>query len=135
MKGSVNIPIIKAVKKWDSEKSDNVITTESLEEDFIERVTKKFPQKDTRFLVACATGKQYSIDALIALDEAGYENLVGLKGGFNLWTRTFDNSLRRRGNPKYETLYNADGDGMGIHSTGAGFARMDTVLVVDADDY
>lgn len=132
--GSVNIPIIAASRKWDSEKGDNVVTVEPLD-DFIDHVKYVFPEKDTPLLVACATGRQYSIDALMALDDEGYENIVGLKGGFNRWTRTFDNNMRRRGNPKYETVYNADGDGMGIHSTGAGFARMDSVRPVDAEDY
>lgn len=31
----------------------------------------------------CA-GKNYTMKALIALDEAGYSNLVGLKGGYNV---------------------------------------------------
>lgn len=132
---SVNIPIISAKRRWDSDKGDNVITTESLDEDFVSRVKDKFPDKETRLLVGCATGKKYSIDALMALDEEGYTNIVGLQGGFNRWTRTFDNSLRRRGNPRYETMYNADGDGMGIHSTGAGFERMDSVKLIDAEDY
>jgi rhodanese-related sulfurtransferase len=37
--------------------------------------------------VACANGRQYSIDALEALDEAGYTNLVGLRGGYTAWFR------------------------------------------------
>ncbi|GMH41832.1 hypothetical protein BSKO_09742 [Bryopsis sp. KO-2023] len=132
--GSVNIPIISASRRWDSEKGDNVVTVEPLD-DFIDHVKYVFPDKETKLLVACATGRQYSIDALMALDDEGYENIVGLKGGFNRWTRTFDNNMRRRGNPKYETVYDAHGDGMGIHSTGAGFARVDFVPVVDAEDY
>lgn len=47
--------------------------------DFIAMVEKKFPNKETKFLVGCSNGTQYSIDALEALDEAGYYNLVGLK--------------------------------------------------------
>lgn len=57
----------------------------------------KFPDKETKFLVSCATGRTHSISALIALDEAGYENLVGLKGGYNAWIAMWDNNFRRRG--------------------------------------
>lgn len=57
----------------------------------------KYPDLSTPFLVGCATGKKYSINALMALDEAGYENLAGLKGGYNAWIRLWDNNFRRRG--------------------------------------
>lgn len=32
----------------------------------------------------------------MALEEAGYTHLVGLKGGYYAWFKTFDNNLRRR---------------------------------------
>lgn len=51
------------------------------------QVQRKFPNKDAKLLVACANGSQYSIDALEALDEAGYTNLVGLRGGYTAWFR------------------------------------------------
>jgi hypothetical protein len=52
------------------------------------QVEKRFPNKDAaKLLVACADGRQYSIDALEALDEAGYINLVGLRGGYYAWFR------------------------------------------------
>ena len=41
---------------------------------------KRFPDKETPLLVACSDGTTYALDALEALDEAGYTNLVGLKG-------------------------------------------------------
>ena len=34
---------------------------------------------------------------------------------------------QRGTNVRYETVYTADGDGMGIHSTGAGFSSVDKV--------
>jgi hypothetical protein len=46
--------------------------------------------------IGCSDGSTYSMDALVALDDAGYTNLVGLKGGYYRWTKTFDNNLRRR---------------------------------------
>jgi hypothetical protein len=36
------------------------------------------------------------MEALEALDEAGYENIVALKGGYYAWFRCWDNNLRRR---------------------------------------
>lgn len=44
------------------------------------QVQKKIPNKDTPIVVGCSNGTTYSIDALELLDEAGYTNLVGLKG-------------------------------------------------------
>ncbi len=44
------------------------------------QVQKKIPNKDTPIIVGCSNGTTYSIDALELLDEAGYTNLVGLKG-------------------------------------------------------
>ena len=37
----------------------------------------RFPNKETNILIACSDGKAYSMDALVALDEAGYINLAG----------------------------------------------------------
>jgi rhodanese-related sulfurtransferase len=52
------------------------------------QVEKRFPNKSAaKLLVACADGRQYSIDALEALDEAGYTNIVGLRGGYYAWFR------------------------------------------------
>lgn len=41
---------------------------------------KKIPNKETPIVVGCSNGTTYSLDALEALDEAGYYNIVGLKG-------------------------------------------------------
>jgi rhodanese-related sulfurtransferase len=52
------------------------------------QIERRFPDKqNAKLLVACGNGTQYSIDALEALDEAGYVNLVGLKGGYRSWFR------------------------------------------------
>lgn len=40
---------------------------------------KRFPDTETRLLIGCSDGKKYSIDALQALDEEGYTNMVGLR--------------------------------------------------------
>jgi hypothetical protein len=43
-------------------------------------VEKRFPDKETYLIIGCSDGLTYSIDALEMLDEAGYYNLVGLRG-------------------------------------------------------
>lgn len=45
----------------------------------------KFPNKDKKLLVGCSDGRSYCIDALEALDEAGYSNLAALRGGYYAW--------------------------------------------------
>jgi rhodanese-related sulfurtransferase len=57
---------------------------------------KRFPDKKTKLLLACSNGTAYSYDALEALEEAGYENLSFVKGGFNHWFRIFDAKFTRR---------------------------------------
>lgn len=44
------------------------------------QVSLHFPGKDTPLMIGCSDGCTYSIDALEALEEAGYSCLVGLKG-------------------------------------------------------
>ena len=86
---------------------------------------KRFPDKESPILIACSNGKAYSMDALIALDEAGYTNLAGLRGGYYAWFKVFDNKLARRRGDGYTEDYSADGDSCGIHGSGAGFDRVD----------
>lgn len=64
--------------------------------DFVSQVEKKFPDKESKLLIGCADGKRYAMDALMALDEAGYTNIVGLRGGFFGWYKAFDNKGVRR---------------------------------------
>ena len=46
-------------------------------------------------------------------------------GGYYAWFRIFDNKLNRRKSGEYAEQYTHDGDSCGIHSSGAGFPRMD----------
>ena len=89
------------------------------------QVERKFPDKAAKLLIGCSNGRQYSMDALMELDDAGYINLAGLKGGFNAWNTVFDSKLNRRRTGEYAEQYTHDGDSAGIHSSGAGFPRMD----------
>ena len=78
VKGSVNIPIMNATRKYDPEQKKKV-TQKSPNEAFADMVKKRFPDPETKLLVACSDGRKYSMDALTALDEAGYVNIAGLK--------------------------------------------------------
>ena len=43
------------------------------------QVKKRFPDTEAKLLIGCSDGRKYSIDALTALDEEGYTNIVGLR--------------------------------------------------------
>ena len=49
------------------------------------QVKKRFPDPETKLLIACNDGRKYTMDALVALDEEGYTNIVGLKVGVSCW--------------------------------------------------
>eukprot|EP00879_Flechtneria_rotunda_P002041 GHRR01002220.1.p1 GENE.GHRR01002220.1~~GHRR01002220.1.p1 ORF type:complete len:226 (+),score=54.31 GHRR01002220.1:706-1383(+) len=124
VKDSVNIPMMFASKVYDTQERKKVIKKEP-NPDFVRQVEARFPDKNAKLLIACSNGTQYSIDALEALDEAGYVNIVGLKGGYQAWFRTWDNKLQRRRYGEYAENYTHDGDSAGIHGSGAGFEKMD----------
>lgn len=63
---------------------------------FPTQVRKIFPDTSTRIIIQCSDGRKRALAALMALDDAGYSNIVGLKGGFNAWSLKFDNKLNRR---------------------------------------
>lgn len=79
-------------------------------------------------MVGCSDGQAYSIDALMALEEAGYTNLVGIAGGYYEWFRYFDNKMVRRNLGEYQEKYDGEGESScGIHASGAGFERVDAI--------
>lgn len=125
--GSINVPFEHVMRVWDSAESKKVVKKEPNTE-FAAMVAKKFPNKATaKIMVGDSDGATYAIDALEALEDAGYENLVGIKGGYNSWFRTWDHKLNRRRADAYTEEYSSDGDSCGIHGTGAGFERMDKI--------
>jgi len=135
VRGSVNIGIKNARRKYSTEKGKKILE-KSDNPDFVAQVEKRFPNKDeAKLLIACSDGRKYSMDALIALDEAGYQNLVGLKGGYYAWNRKFDNKLARRRFGEYQENYTHDGDSCGIHSSGAGFEKVDQIEPWVPPDY
>jgi rhodanese-related sulfurtransferase len=76
---------------------------------FVKEFTARFPKKDHKILIACSTGKECSIGALMALEAAGYTHLTGLKGGFLGFSKQFDTVLKRKANAMAvtESTYNS----------------------------
>eukprot|EP00958_Prasinococcus_capsulatus_P006537 scaffold619_cov403-Prasinococcus_capsulatus_cf.AAC.11 len=93
---SKSVPIIEAVKRWDSDAGEKVFKDMKKNENFVNEVRKIFPDTSTRIIIQCSDGRKRALAALMALDDAGYSNIVGLKGGFNAWSLKFDNKLNRR---------------------------------------
>lgn len=128
VKGCMNVPFINAKWKYDPEQNKKVVVKEDPNpEAFIAAIKKKIPDTEAKILVGDSDGVTYALDALEALDEAGYYNIVGLKGGFYAWYKVWDANLRRRRGDGYTEAFEHDGDGCGIHGTGAGFARVDKI--------
>uniref|UniRef100_Q5MCQ9 Gonidia-specific protein n=1 Tax=Volvox carteri f. nagariensis TaxID=3068 RepID=Q5MCQ9_VOLCA len=104
VKGSVNIPFVHLKRVYDPETKERVMK-KTPNPDFIKMVEKRFPKKDVKLMVGCSNGKAYSIDALEALEEAGYTNLTFVRGGYNAWFRVFDNKFNRRNYGEYQERY------------------------------
>ncbi|CAM6124578.1 unnamed protein product [Calypogeia fissa] len=133
--GSINIPIKLGQKKYDAELKKKVLVKTD-NPDFLKQIQKKFPDPETaKILVGCSNGRTYSMDALVALDEAGYVNIVGLQGGYYAWFKVFDNKLRRRMKGEYAEDYSHGADSAGIHASGAGFERTDKIEEWVPPDY
>ena len=58
---------------------------QSRNESFTQQVTKAFPDKAAKILVACSDGRVRASAAVDILRAGGYVNVVRLEGGFNLW--------------------------------------------------
>lgn len=132
--GSINIPIINATKKFNPETKDRELKQGKKNETFMAEVEKKFKDKEALILIGCSDGRNRAIQALQMLDEAGYKNIVGIKGGFNKYYDTFDAAGRRRVVDIMASVYTADGDAAGIHDSGAHFDRMDAPPIVIRKD-
>ena len=130
---SVNIPIINARRQFNSETNQREYV-QTANADFVAQVEKKFPDKEAKLVIGCSDGRQRSIMALEALDEAGYENIVGAKGGANGFMTLYDSKWRRRKGDGFAEVTAHDGDGCGIHGTGAGFEMSDNIVRPDQMD-
>jgi len=134
--GSINIPLINAKPQWNSETGTRDFV-QSVNAEFLNEVSKKFPAKDTKIIVGCSDGFNRTIQACMLMEEAGYTHIVAIQGGFNLWTRKFDNKLRRRRSDGYTERFDSGArgsDSAGIHASGAGFQKMDAIDQVQGKD-
>jgi len=126
--------LINASRKYDSEKGEKVYV-QSVNEGFKAQIEKMFPDKEARIIVSCSDGRNRAIQALEIMDEMGYVNIVGLKGGYNLWNRQWDSKLRRRNLPGvFKEEYQHGADTCGVHATGAGFENQDAFQYADWRD-
>jgi rhodanese-related sulfurtransferase len=93
-----NIPLVTSTGyRFDATAGGKVFQNQHKNENFIAEVEKMFPDKKAaKIVVVCSDGRQRAVHALDMLDEAGYEKLVLLKGGFNLYNRGWDGKLKRR---------------------------------------
>ena len=123
----ISVPMCKAIKRWDPETKARVFDyIECPMDQWIARAKQLIPDPNTPLIVVSADGRDYAMDALDALDAAGYRNIVGLKGGYYKWNLTFDpRRMARRVYTEYKENYMHGADSCGIHSSGAGFAKVD----------
>lgn len=121
--GSVCIPFKLAKKRFED---GQVKLTEEDNPYFLEDVEFEFPDKSSKLIVMDFDGHSCAMDALELLYEAGYEEIVGLQGGYKAWFKTWDNKLKRRNMGEYQEHSWGDGEtSCGIHASGAGFANQD----------
>ena len=133
--GSVNIPIINATWKFSAEKKRK-IPDQTVNRDFVAQVEKKFA-KDAKICVVCSDGTTRSMAALRALDAAGFVNLVGMRQGYNGFSRIFDAKFNRRVDPDAMREVDAPDfldQSTGIFGTGASYTRVDSVQWVPVRD-
>lgn len=133
--GSVNIPIINATWKFSSEKSRK-IPDQTVNKEFIKQVQAKF-KPDAKICVVCSDGNNRSMAALRALDGAGYVNLVGMRQGYNGFSRIFDSKFNRRVDPDAMREVDAPDftdQSTGIFGTGHSYERVDSVQWVPVRD-
>jgi rhodanese-related sulfurtransferase len=95
LKVQVSVPFMNGKSSYNSSTKQREII-KSPNPNFVKEFTAKFPVKDKKLLIACSNGKDCSIDALMALEAAGYTSLTGLKGGFLGFSKSYNTSLKRK---------------------------------------
>ena len=98
--------------RFDSSVGRKVFMNQEVNINFVADVEKVFPdKKEARIVVVCSDGRQRAVRALELLEEAGYEQLVLLRGGFTLYNRGWDGKLKRRiPHGEFCSNYYANGD-------------------------
>jgi rhodanese-related sulfurtransferase len=120
------VPLVNAARRYDAEKGEKVYVDFVMNADFVQQVAKVFPDKEQKIMVACSDGRKRALVALDALDEAGYVNLVAIKGGANAFNRDWDSKMRRRNLVgEFKQNYLHTGDSPQLHGTGSQFQKAD----------
>jgi hypothetical protein len=81
VRGSVNVSMVRARKVYSPEAQKKLVASEPVDpEDWIAQVAKRFPNRGTPLLVGgSADGRHLVLEALQALEDKGYTNIVKLK--------------------------------------------------------
>lgn len=92
------VPLVTATAyRYDSTAKAKVFLGQAMNPSFVGDVERYFPdKKQSKIIVVCSDGRLRAVKALEALEDAGYERLVLLRGGFNLWNRGWTSKLSRR---------------------------------------
>ena len=121
----ISVPYHTCKKAWSKELNTRVYEYEPIP-DFAGRLDKALGgKKDAKVIVFDVDGKEEVYEALEALEEMEYTDFVGLRGGYQLYDRTFDGKQNRRVWAEFKEDYMHGADTCGIHASGAGFAKMD----------
>jgi len=107
------VPLVTATSyRYSSDAKAKVFVGAKMNERFLADVEREFPDKSAaKIVVVCSDGRQRAVAALERLEEAGYERLVLLRGGFNLWNRGWTSKLSRRiPHGEFKSDYRKPGD-------------------------
>ena len=110
------VPIVtSAGYRFDPDAGSKVFANKTRNPGFEAAVSAAFPNKaEAKIIVSCSDGRQRAVAALEALEAMGYERLVLLRGGFNLYNRRWTKKLGRRlPNGTFRANNNAPGDVQG----------------------
>jgi len=93
-----SVPLVTSSSyRFSSEANAKVFNDPVVDAEWLDKVKKEFPDAaSAKIVVVCSDGRQRAVAALEMLESAGYEKLVLLKGGFNLYNRGWDGKLKRR---------------------------------------
>jgi rhodanese-related sulfurtransferase len=127
-------PIVKFSKRYDSVLGRKVVD-KAPNANFVAEVGQKVLSKDQGLILLCSgvpsQGAQRSAQALEALRNAGYNNLVVLQGGYPAWAVQYTNKLERR----VVSFVIASGgtsieQSTGVSSKGSGVSGKDTTSLL-----
>jgi rhodanese-related sulfurtransferase len=90
---------VRAERRYDPESREKVYAQSGVNPSFITDVEKAFPDKNAKIMVVCGDGRTRATRAVELMRAAGYENVVRLEGGFNLWARAWDQVRAIRRSP------------------------------------